>query len=411
MGSKSRATYLAQELAAWQIARDRRVVLGSALGTKLGQHLLLRKHARMRASPFAFLRGATPLFYEILRADPELAAGPRGRGWIVGDLHLENFGAYRRDAASGTSKEGRVAFGLNDYDDTVQAPFRWDVLRLTTSVILAGRELGCDGVRAVELCRELVASYEKSACQDDAASAPVSKPVRALLAQVKSRTRLQLLDARTQLHRGARRFVRGERYLDLPGALERGVGSALRTFADGLDESVRPSPAQLTVVDAALRVAGTGSLGMVRIAALVAGHGGVDGGWIFDLKQEHEPAAASLVKVRLAPADRVLAGVHALVLHPSRQLGSSWLGSMPMLVRRLAPQEDKLELKHLADVTLPPLVRSLGAAVGEAHVRAAGTRLQGWRLSARERMVDRALAMAGLHESVYLAWCKAISRS
>lgn len=410
MRPKTRPTYLAHELAAWQVARDRQIVLGSALGRKLGQRLLARKQARMRASPFAFLRGAAPLFYEILRTDPELAAGPGGRGWIVGDLHLENFGAYRRDTAVGAKKEGRVVFGLNDYDDTVQAPFRWDVLRLTTSVVLADRELGCDGVRAVELCRELVASYAQSACAG-AAPPRVSKPVRALLAQVQTRTRTQLLDARTEVHRGARRFLRGDRYLELPDALERQVGHTLRTFAAGLDESARPAPEQLRVVDAALRVAGTGSLGMVRIAALVAGHGGVDGGWIFDLKQEHAPAASSLVKSTLAPNDRVLAGAGALASFPSRQVGASWLGTLPMLVRRLAPQEDKLDLARLADFTLPALVRSLGAAVGEAHVRAAGKLLPAWSAAARERMVDRALAMAGLHESVYLAWCQALARA
>jgi uncharacterized protein (DUF2252 family) len=402
-------TYLAQELAAWQLARDRRFVLGSTLGKDLGKRLLARKHARMRASPFAFLRGAAPLFYEILRLDPELAAGPGGRGWIVGDLHLENFGAYRREAPFGKTKEGRVVFGLNDYDDSVQAPFRWDMLRLTTSVILADRELGCDGVRAVELCRELVHAYVKSACHDVPAPR-TSKPVRALLTQVESRTRTQLLDARTQIHRGARRFVHGERYIELPRELERQVPAALHTFAEGLDASARPSADQLTVVDAALRVAGTGSLGVVRIAALVTGHGGVDGGWIFDLKEEHSPAASALVKVKLEPNLRVLAGANALASHPSRQFGSSWLGDLPMLVRRLAPQEDKLDLRHLADLELPALVRSLGATVGEAHARAAGKSLPPWTAAASERMIDRALLMAGLHESVYLAWCKAIMR-
>ena len=47
-----------------------------------------RKRERMAASPLGFLRGSAPLFYEILAARPELAAGPDGEGWIVGDAHL-----------------------------------------------------------------------------------------------------------------------------------------------------------------------------------------------------------------------------------------------------------------------------------------------------------------------------------
>lgn len=401
-------TYFPQRLAEWQLARDRKLVLGSQLGPELGARLFARKQARMRVSPFAFLRGAAPLFYEMLRADAELARGPRGRGWIVGDLHLENFGAYRREALGTKSKASKVVFGLNDYDDAVVAPFRWDVLRLTASVILADRELGCDGVRAVELCRELVDAYVESACHGGPALGS-AKPVRALLAQVKSRTRHALLEARTEIVGGQRRFVRGERYFDLPPTLRKRLPRALDTFVASLEPAVRPTERQMAIVDAAVRVAGTGSLGSVRIAVLVAGHGDVDGGWIFDLKQERAPAAAALAPPDLPPNDRVVAGASALAAHASRSFGATWLGELPMLVRRLAPQEDKLDLRQLAAATLPGLVRSLGAIVGDAHARAAGAPLPVWSQRSCEKMIDRALVMAGLHEAVYLAYCKAIA--
>src|SRR6266849_10841617 len=54
-----------------------------------------RKRKLMQASPLGFLRGSARLFFEILQDNPGLAQGPGGRGWIAGDLHLENFGAYR----------------------------------------------------------------------------------------------------------------------------------------------------------------------------------------------------------------------------------------------------------------------------------------------------------------------------
>src|SRR5262249_52621622 len=59
--------------------------------------LFARKMVRMSASPLAFLRGAAPLFYEILHTRHDLSDGPAGDGWLVGDAHLENFGAYRPD--------------------------------------------------------------------------------------------------------------------------------------------------------------------------------------------------------------------------------------------------------------------------------------------------------------------------
>ena len=75
-------------LADWQLERD-------AQRTRRLPGLYEHKLERMRQSPQAFLRGAAPLFYELIAQDGTLAEGPDGDGWIIGDLHVENFGAYR----------------------------------------------------------------------------------------------------------------------------------------------------------------------------------------------------------------------------------------------------------------------------------------------------------------------------
>src|SRR6202041_2803849 len=128
--------------------------------------LFERKLRRMSASPLAFLRGAAPLFYLILAEPPFLAEGPEGEGWLTGDMHLENFGAYRPDPHSfgkGDDGDRRATFDLNDFDDAIVGPLRFDVLRLTTSLILGGRELGADGVMTLELCDRLLDAYARAA--------------------------------------------------------------------------------------------------------------------------------------------------------------------------------------------------------------------------------------------------------
>src|SRR5258708_33079977 len=105
--------------------------------------LQARKAVRMSRSPLSFLRGAAPLFYEILRDDPDLAAGPPNEGWIVGDAHLENFGAYQ--TLAGESGKKVAVFDLDEFDEAVMGPWRWDALRLATGIILAGRGPGCGG--------------------------------------------------------------------------------------------------------------------------------------------------------------------------------------------------------------------------------------------------------------------------
>ena len=85
----------------------------------------------MRASPLAFLRGAAA----VMAAD--LAATPASGLWVqsCGDCHLANFGAF-------ASPEGTAVFDVNDFDETLPAPFEWDLKRLATSFALAARARG-----------------------------------------------------------------------------------------------------------------------------------------------------------------------------------------------------------------------------------------------------------------------------
>src|SRR5205814_7118322 len=116
----------------------RRPIAIDAAKTARHPHLFDHKVDRMCAGPLAFLRGSAPLFYELLDRHPALADGFPGEGWLVGDCHLENFGAYRTDplrTGRAASKQGdRVVFDLNDFDDAFVGPWRLDVLRLVTSL-------------------------------------------------------------------------------------------------------------------------------------------------------------------------------------------------------------------------------------------------------------------------------------
>jgi hypothetical protein len=92
------------------------------------------KHEQMAGSVFAFLRATfyrwASLWPEVC---PDLAKAPRVLA--VGDLHLDNFGTWR-DA------EGRLVWGVNDFDEVANMPYAVDLVRLVTSAILAKRENG-----------------------------------------------------------------------------------------------------------------------------------------------------------------------------------------------------------------------------------------------------------------------------
>jgi len=384
-----------------QLTRDRAT-------TQAFPWLLPRKLERMSASPLGYLRGAAGLFYELLAEHPELAAGPDGEGFLVGDAHLENFGAFR--SADGRGAEA-VVFDVNDFDEAIVGPFRWDVVRLLTSVILGGRELGSNGKQSVELCSAILEGYTPALCQGQAAkNVPLS--VQRLLDKVERRTHKDLLDHRTERTAAGRRFTRGDRYRDLPPELVEPAHAAFARYVEQLDPTRSQAREHFIVEDVAFRIAGTGSLGLLRIALLTRGKGELDNRWIFDMKAQGTPAAAGLLGESQArsepPAERVLRATRACLLHPPRMLGSTALGDESLFVRRLLPQEDKLDLTRLRSEELPELARHLGALLGSAHRRGASKPPPStWTTAERGLLTEHAILIAGLHEAAYLALCNA----
>jgi uncharacterized protein (DUF2252 family) len=328
----------------------------------------------------------------------------------VGDAHLENFGAYRAgplslETAKANAKD-RVVFDLNDFDDALIGPWRWDVLRLVTSMILGARETGAVGPRTLELCDSMLDSYV-GAVFLRMRTPPPPPAVSRLLEKVRMRTRRQLLDDRTRIVGDERRFVRGSRYLDLSRKLRAKAEAAFAIYADRLPEEDRAAPGALEPIDAAFRVAGTGSLGSLRIAILVRGKGGRDGAWIFDMKEEATPSAAVLVRPpTLDPAKRVLTAFQACVLRPPGMMGTTRLQGRSMFVRRLAPQEDKIDLAKIHSEDLEPLARHFGALLGEAHRRGAThVPKKPWGAKEQAIVLAQAIDLAGVHQSLYLAHC------
>ena len=369
--------------------------------------LFAKKLLRMKVSPLAFLRGAAPLFYELLAAEPDLAGGPDGHGFIQGDTHLENFGAYSPAVQeAGGWKKGHATFQLNDFDEATQGAWRWDVLRLTTSLLLSGRELGQAGPEVLRLCRVLLDSHAAVVFRGAPLPA-MPRPVLDLVEKVDGRSQKKLLDDRTEAGGAARHFVRGERYTDAPPDAVRAVPAALALFAERTAAKGGPKPEQLELLDVAFRIAGTGSLGALRLAVLTRGKGGDEGQWLFDLKEQTScsvdvlaPRAAGSVR-----AAEVEEAFRACVEAPPRMLGTSKLGDVDVLVRRLTPQEDKLSLSKLKLEELAPLASYLGALLGAAHRRGRSAEFEAWSARDLGGILERAVTLAGIHEAAYLDLC------
>jgi hypothetical protein len=100
------------------------------------------KHQAMRSAPFPFLRAT---YYRWAQTWAEICgeAAPATEVLAVGDLHVENFGTWR-------DIEGRLIWGINDFDEAWPLPYTNDLIRLATSALLAEMTIaGKEGTRAI----------------------------------------------------------------------------------------------------------------------------------------------------------------------------------------------------------------------------------------------------------------------
>jgi uncharacterized protein (DUF2252 family) len=106
------------------------------------------RYGRMIVSPFAYFRGAAaPMAWDLAQTP---STGIRVQA--CGDAHLLNFGMF-------AAPDRRLVFDVNDFDETLPAPFEWDVKRMAASFAVAGRDNGFSDRDARTAARLAVRSY------------------------------------------------------------------------------------------------------------------------------------------------------------------------------------------------------------------------------------------------------------
>ena len=117
------------------------------------QEDLASKHKAMREAAFPFLRATFYRWVQLwLENCAELASAPAVLS--VGDLHVGNLGTWR-------DSEGRLAWGVNDFDEAYPAAYTNDLVRLAASAILASQELVL-AIQPPEACQAILDGYHKT---------------------------------------------------------------------------------------------------------------------------------------------------------------------------------------------------------------------------------------------------------
>ena len=111
---------------------------------------LAKKHDKMWESAFVFLRATYWRWAEtIFDVCPDLAGGTQVLA--VGDIHIENYGTWR-------DVDGRLAWGVNDFDEAAEMPYVLDLVRLAASALLGS---GRRRITDEEICAAILKGYRQ----------------------------------------------------------------------------------------------------------------------------------------------------------------------------------------------------------------------------------------------------------
>jgi uncharacterized protein (DUF2252 family) len=326
------------------------------------------KYKGMRKSRSAFLRGTCHLFYEDWPRTSPLNDAPLA--WLCGDLHFENFGAYKGDNRA-------VYFDITDFDEAVLAPCTWDVARFLTSVLVTARDNELAAKETNDLCEVFLTSYV--ACLREGKARWIEREtatrgiVGDLLRTLRGRTRAKFLKKRVRGKGRHRRLVIDSKHtLPIEDRDRRTVEQYLRAFA-----RTQAEPKFFRVLDVARRVAGLGSLGVRRYAILVRGYGAPDRNYLLDLK-EARPSALQPYLIGQQPpwntaAERVVTLEKRIQAIPAALLHPVMGRPTPFVLRELQPTVDRVSVgKWKQRKPVVEAVTAMGQLTAWAHLRTTG---------------------------------------
>jgi uncharacterized protein (DUF2252 family) len=367
------------------------------------------KYERMATSSFGFFRGAVPIFAADLSCHPHTGLITQ----LCGDAHVENLGCY-------ASLDNHLVFDINDFDETIRGPFEWDIKRLATSVILAGREAGIRRSQRNQAVAIFVARYRRSMRRF--ANMPVLElaryqihrvakidPMPSIFAQAERSTPERILEKLTEpipdssetktgakqaeaasATKAAKRSTvkstlddRPRRFRSDPPLLERipsaeaeKVLAALHKYTATLQPERRHFLAQYSPVDVAFKVVGTGSVALRDYVVYLEGHTRPAHSDPLFLQVKEEPASAYARYIPEGAAawtqqgHRVMDGQRAMQLTSDPFLGYTSIDDRDFLVRQLNDHKAALNLETLDAAGLQGYADICGELLARGHARA-----------------------------------------
>jgi uncharacterized protein (DUF2252 family) len=328
------------------------------------QDLVPLRYGRMLQTPFTFYRGSAGVMAADLAQSPTTGIHVQ----CCGDAHLMNFGGF-------ATPERNLIFDVNDLDETLPAPWEWDVKRLAASFVLAARANGLPDAAGRDAAISCAHSYRRtlsefsrtdvletwySRLDEDAYLAMLPKSQRTVvkkrIAKATARSSHELVFPKLAERDGEILRIsdtpptifhaedsRSTGYMDM-------VASVLGKYRDTLSEDRRVLFDRYRLVDVATKVVGIGSVGTLCMVALMLST--ADHPFFLQVKE----ANASVLEAYAGKSayshhgERVVQGQR--LMQPASDLFLGWA---------TGPKGRHFYLRQLRDVKLSPLVETYDA--------------------------------------------------
>lgn len=332
--------------------------------------LVSLKLERMDASVFAFFRGTDHLFAVHW---PQLRPSDAGPAVLCsGDLHIENFGVYRTDA-------GDFRYDINDFDESLVAPCSFDLVRCTTSILLAAEDWRLSPLEAARLALHYLDQYRDTAQESlrsgitgEITPTSGSGPIQDLLKKTAQGGQQEFLDRFTRHEKHEPRRIEriDQKRSDVSKSEARIVSEAIEAYGQ-----TTAMPASYRVLDVTGRIAGIGGLGVERYLVLIEGNGSPDGNRLLDMK-EARPSSVLSCGTGQQPkwrneADRVVESQRRLQGKPASGLAVLEIAGRSFRMREMIPEENRSKIDRFQNKPeqLQSAVQSAGKLTAWSHVR------------------------------------------
>ncbi|HWJ48189.1 MAG TPA: DUF2252 domain-containing protein [Candidatus Udaeobacter sp.] len=276
--------------AAWKTPSNRRDAVQQVLDAEKGRvpDLLPLRHGRMARSAFTFYRGAALTMASDLASTPSTGV----RVQCCGDAHLSNFGGF-------ATPERKIIFSINDLDETLPAPWEWDVKRLAASFVVACRDNGVSDSAAKDVATTCARTYREStarfsemktlelwyyALEPDGlpgmGDMNLRKRVMKRIEQERGKSAAEEIFPKLVEHKGKMPIIKDQLPTIFhaeghpPGKIQQVIKDAFSGYRNTLAPSYQSLLNRYEIKDAAIKVVGIGSVGTVCwVALLMAGDG------------------------------------------------------------------------------------------------------------------------------------------